>query len=614
MFTMYLKFEISCFIAQFCLVLSIGNIYFPKVGEDSLEKCLITLLSSKSQFGSDVAVINNDLLKNDLIKKIHDPKNVRLYVKDYNVSVSLSPNIIIIHLNDLFDFEILIDGLDRDWYRKPDALHIILIRGLYEDNFVTIFKILWEYHIVHTLVIVDEMNGNASVYSYFPYAEGRCGHEYNNTIKICECLHHNHGEIDVIELLRKFDKPVLKNCTLQIATHNFPPLVIMQPDPINEYAVGIERYLLEMLLESENIFWNYTYSPETRDFGHVSDNFSVSGVLETLYENEVDLVFGGFSLTRSRGLFFDFICTHLAFHDKYVGITRSAGFTERWKIVYIMFDFKIWLFLLFILILCAVVFTKVGKYKINVNNMFILECFNLFGSATLNVTLNLRNSISQNVIIIHWLWLIFFINCFYQTRLTSYSTYRSYKPQINSFMALNSRNLTPCLTDTVISFLHDSKFPIANEKYLGKDGCDSSDKILGKIADSSNKYTIMMYFRYLWWVTKHSKEKDRVHLMEQNIFNTLNAIFFKRGFPLLQRFTRKMLNLVENGFLQTSKDFHIVKLHSSTSKIKGSLQICLLKLEDLIIPFCLLCAGLSIAIFVFIIEVIHRNNNQISAA
>lgn len=94
----YHKFEIMYFMAQFSMILSIGNISFPEMTEN-MEPCIVTLLSYKSQFGSNLAVINNDLVTNGLIRKIHDSNNVRLNVNTHTLHLrnNISQKVIIIH-------------------------------------------------------------------------------------------------------------------------------------------------------------------------------------------------------------------------------------------------------------------------------------------------------------------------------------------------------------------------------------------------------------------------------------------------------------------------------------------------------------------------------------
>lgn len=373
----------------FTIVYGIEKLTTFEIQEDAMEMCIVNILSYRSQLGSDLAVIINDVVTNRLIQKIHDTLNVKLYMRDHNVSVSASPSTYIINVRNVLEFENLIDNLDRDWYRKPEALYIIKLKNINEDDFRTMFKILWEYHIIHILAIISNSNDDtddASVYSYFPYGEGGCGRDYNNTIKISECKHVR--EMDIITTLLKRDKPVLKNCTLQIGTRKNPPLSIPDQDAIDQYTVGIERLLLELLLQKENISWNYVFLPEDLESGHVFDNFTINGMLQKLYENEIDVLFGGFIVNNKRSIFFDVLCTHLAFQDNFITIVPNAGHVEKWKIIYVMFDLAVWLLLLLVILLCAVIlsdFCNLSAIKKFIINNF--ELFNLVGSATQNKTL-----------------------------------------------------------------------------------------------------------------------------------------------------------------------------------------------------------------------------------
>ncbi|XP_073956604.1 uncharacterized protein [Choristoneura fumiferana] len=588
----------------FTIVLGVEKISSVGIQEDGMEMCIVNMLSYKSQLGSDLAIINNDVVTNRLIQKMHDTFNVKLYVKDYNVSVSTSPSTYIIHVQDLFQLENLIDNLDRDWHRKPEALFIIILKNISEDHFRRMFKMLWEYHIIHVLTVVDisgKNSDNASVYSYFPYAEGGCGRDYNNTIKICECKHVM--ELDIIATLHKRDKPVLKNCTIQIGTRKNPPLSIPDQDATSEYTVGIERLLLELLLQRENISWHYVFLSEDLESGHVHDNFTINGMLEKLYENEIDVLFGGFIVNNKRSIFFDLLCNHLAFQDNFITIVPNAGQMEKWKMLYIMFDLAVWLFLLLVILICTVILSDFGNsatmQKLIINNS---ELFNLIGSATQNQTLHLRDKKFKNLIIVHWLWFIFLVNCFYSTRLTSYSTYRSYKPQINDYESLYSYNFTPCLTKDIMLFFNDSgKISEIHEGVLKIDICRKVEDCLMDVAENNTKYSSMPHFRTLWWIAKHPKEKKRIHIMKANLFKTMYSFLFKRGFPLLHEFNTKMLRIVESGFLQGFKRFH--RIDGESYSISVSLEITFLRLEDLTVPFSLLISGEIVSLLVFVLEI-----------
>lgn len=599
-------------IYQFCKIFGDAKITADTIRVDYIEACIGHILSSKTHFGADLAVINSGIVTNGLIRRIHETNNVKVYIKDYKVSMNSSPNIYMIHVQDLFNFEELIDNLDRDWHRNPNALHIIILRDTHDDDFVAIFRLLWEYHIIHALVVIDEMNENASIYSYYPYAEGGCGRDYNNTLKLSECKSVTNS--DILATLIENDKPVLRNCTLRVATHNFPPIVISHPDPVNKFAIGIESILLEILVKMENISLNYTFLPETYDFGDVSTNFTVTGILEKLYENEVDLVFGGFGLNHRRSIFFDAIYSHLAFEDSLVVVTPSTDLVERWKIVYMMFSLKTWLILLVVFIFCAILLSDFNNYlNFRNENDSSSEVLNLLGSITKNLSLNLRKHIYKNLIIAHWLWLVLFLDCFYQTRLTSYSTFRAFNPQLNEYNSLQNYNFTPCLAPNIILYLNKSgQVNIINKEFLEIQGCETADLALDQVAETKSKYTVTLFLRYLWWKIKRPERKGNVHLVKENLNNILYALFFKRGFPLLREYDTIMLRLVEHGFVDGAKRLHqIPKEARSVGDLLGSFDICILKLEDISIPLGILIAGVCFAFLTFILEVLHKDNYNV---
>ncbi|XP_061706173.1 uncharacterized protein LOC133517048 [Cydia pomonella] len=599
---MLYKIVIYYFIYIIYTIMAIENIHVAEIPQELVEHCIVDIIASKSQFNSEIAIINNEIVSTKLIRRIHETNNVKLYVKDGSVHVATSPNSFIIYGQNLSYFQNLIDFMNNDYYRKPDALYVIIMPNVTKDDFILIFHTLWKYHIIHTLVIVRETNNYASIYSYFPYAEGGCGRNYNNIIKISDC--NSVKKSDLMNSIREHDIPVLKNCVLQVGTHNYPPIVISDIDPKNKLAVGIEIALLNILAKMENISLNYIFFPESLEFGHVSDNFTVNGILGKLYENEVDLVIGAFALNSRRALFFDSIWTHFAFEDSFVTVTPSAGLLERWKIIYIVFKPLVWLSLLFIFLLCSFLLSNNNTV---LNNDRSSEVLNLFGNWTQNITLSLKGPKFKNLIIVHWIWFGFLVNCFYQSKLTSFTTYRISKPQLNKYMSLNDYNFTPCFALDIAPFMkYSGQVPIIHEEYLETLGCETADLSMDTVAKTQKKYTVTNYYRYLWWINKNPAKKAQIHLMKEKLYNALYVIFLKRGFPLLKDFQLKMLRLVDNGFVGVVKKNHMIH-DDVNSNIGGSFEISSLKLIDFIVPFSILSTGLVISFIILLIELMHAD-------
>ncbi|XP_061706473.1 uncharacterized protein LOC133517261 [Cydia pomonella] len=480
----------------------------------------------------------------------------------------------------------------------------------YKDFLAAVFRSLWEYHLIHVLVIVENLDNDASVYTYFPYAEGRCGRDYSTLVHLCDCR--SVGEVDVVGKLREYDRPILDNCTLNVAARHYPPLVFCSPETEDKRNVGIERFLIELLLERRNISLNYTCLLETEEAGSISDNFTFSGIVGKLYENEFDLIFGGLSLNNRRVNFFDYLCFHLAYEDMYVAVTHTASLIERWKIVYLMFHANVWLLLLFTMVFCAILLSDFGNFLIiQARHATITEFFNLFGHAIQNVNLVLREKLYKNVVIIYWLWFIFLINCFYQTRLLSFTIYPLRKPQLDRYLSLYDYNLTACIPFDVASFLEISgKVHIINEELRDTNNCKTAEMALDEVAKNKNIYTVAMYFQYLWWLRNNPKEKERVHLMKESVYNNIYGLFFKRGFPLLEPLNSLMLRLPEHGFVRGSKDLHGLPRLKPAGRETTSVKLLKtpLKLEDFPIAFGILATGMAFSFIAFIKEITHKRD------
>ncbi|XP_063374957.1 uncharacterized protein LOC134662614 [Cydia amplana] len=548
-----------------------------------------------------------------LLQQIHSSNNVNICIKDVNVSIKVVPTIYLIHVNNEIEFEDLLDELDKDWNREPEALFIVIVENMDEDDeeyVAAVFKSLWEYHIIHVLVIVKYMENDASVYTYFPYAKGRCGRDYSTLVQLCDCG--SVGQVDVVGKLREYDIPVLENCTLDVAARQYPPLVFCSPETEDKLNIGVERLLIELLFESRNISLNYTCLLETEAAGSISDNFTFSGMVGKLYENEFDLIFGGLSLNNRRVHFFDYLCFHLVYEDMYVTVTHTSSLIERWKIVYLMFNCNVWMLLLFTMVFCAVILkTDFGNFGIiQAKHTTMTEFLNIFGHATQNINLVLREKLFKNILIIYWTWFIFLMTCFYHTRLLSFTIYPLHEPQIDQYISLYDSELTPCIPFDIVSFLENSgKVDIINDERMDMtSNCKTAEIALDEVAKNKNKYTVAMYFQYLWWLRNNPKEKERVHLMKESVFNNIYGLFFKRGFPLQEPLNSLMLRLPEHGFVRGSKDLHGLPRLQPGGRETTSTKLLQtpLKLEDFSIAFGILAAGMAFSFMAFIKEMTHK--------
>lgn len=99
--------------------------------------------------------------------------------------------------------------------------------------------------------------------------------------------------------------------------------------------------------------------------------------------------------------------------------------------------------------------------------------------------------------------------------------------------------------------------------------------------------------------------------MNGNLFKTLYSFLFRRGFPLLDEFNRKMLRIVESGFLHGFKKFHRIDRESyAVVSTSVSLEISFLRLEDLTVPFSLLITGGILALLIFVCEINQKRMYQ----
>ncbi|KAM3968017.1 LOW QUALITY PROTEIN: uncharacterized protein ACR2FA_004645 [Aphomia sociella] len=285
--------------------------------EKELKKCIVKLITTQLGKGTKLTVVQN---AEHMLPDIHHARHVQinfryseihidyLYIEVYLISV--------INWNEL-DITISTLKLENSW--NPNAKFIIILRSDASiKQLRSIFKLLLDSHILN-IILLARQESKYSIFTYFPYAEGSCGRNYEN-IKIC-C---NCRKLRSDNNIFPGDSSRIKNCTLRVLSQHSPPFSIKLEPHGNERGrvVGFEQRVMDLLAESEKFHISYSFYTIPGKFGYVT-NYTATDLLEYIQNNKADVVMGGFLLMSNIMYLCDFIWTYFGSHDNFLSVYIS---------------------------------------------------------------------------------------------------------------------------------------------------------------------------------------------------------------------------------------------------------------------------------------------------
>ncbi|GBP47997.1 hypothetical protein EVAR_40421_1 [Eumeta japonica] len=425
------------------------------------------------------------------------------------------------------------------------------------------------------------------LYTYYACDAGNCCRNFEKIIELGTCPSQN----GIYVFSNKF-KIEMTNCTLNVATHNWPPLSVVSKDKKENKTLGIEQLLIEMGTAHLNLNLNYSVVHDTEVFGFILPNRSMTGVLKSIEENNAQLAFGSFILSANRASGLDYVWSHLVHRDYLTIFVPPTTLVEKWKSVYLGFHIHIWILVMIVFVIYSVLTASVSNRN-EEDRVFCCRdpsiILYLWGFMVLNTSSVMQRRIKFRWILFGIIWFSFLMNGFYQSSLTSLITKRDTKQVIDSIKQLEESNLKPCISRVTRIHMKLTNLTIINDDEPQPNECDKTQKAFYTVESRSDYYTVSTFSKYKVILESFNETIPRIHTVKERYGPLIYGFFIYRGFPLTQKLHLYMLRLGETGHIdKVIRD--VIPEYGETRNFDGS-TTSTISLSDLRISFGLLVFG-----------------------
>ncbi|GBP96600.1 hypothetical protein EVAR_65153_1 [Eumeta japonica] len=448
-------------------------------------------------------------------------------------------------------------------------------------------------------VVIDTFQDKMDLYTYGPCDAGNCCRNFEKIIELGACQYQNGIEV----FSNKF-KIEMKNCTLNVATHHWPPFSVISKKTEGKKTLGIEQILIEMGAAHLNLNLNYSVVYDTEVYGFVLPNRSMTGVLKSIEENDAELVFGSFILSANRASGLDYVWSHLVHRDFLAIFVPPTTLVEKWRAIYLSLHVHTWILLVFVFVIYSVLSSSVSN---RTEKDFVLCCRDpsiilyLWGFMVQNVSWIMHRRLQSSPILFGIIWFSFLMNGFYQSSLTSLITKRDTKQVIDSIKQLEESNLKPCISTVTKIHMELTNMAIINGGNSQPKECEETDEAFYTMESRSDYYTVSTLAKYRVILDSFNQTIPRIHTVKERYAPLIYGFFVYRGFPLTHQLHLYMLRLGESGHIdKVIRD--VIPEYGETRNFGGS-TTSTISLSDLRIPFALLGFGMVVSILVFLTEV-----------
>ncbi|XP_017778387.1 PREDICTED: uncharacterized protein LOC108564028 [Nicrophorus vespilloides] len=466
----------------------------------------------------------------------------------------------IIQIRTLQEVDQDLDHLKHHPSWNPHARFMIISVTYFNHRMsavAAVIKKLWDLDILNGVILFSNNNRSTvfNVYSWFPFANGRCGDNFNQIQLITTCrfgIFDNDNDWFPEKIPHD-----LNACPFNVRTLVFPPFVMEPENNENGSCVfknGLEIRLLDLVAEVANFTTKYSISGNLNDWGtiHVKDN-TISSLL---IQGKMDLGVGSMSATVDRHFELDWTGSY--FLDALGFCVPHAEEKPQWKKLSGIMHGHVWM-----AIGASIIITIITTYSFSrrctwSNEFTTYKTY--FGASQKVLAIFLTNSINRlpktiNVRIIISVWIIvsFFLTTAYQTCLMSSLTKPDYEPQIKTISELLDADMELLFVQATKRYF-DSEVSTEDSKEMlrrWKD-CPSIDDCLQRTAYKRDSVVVAsrLYTSYAESGYKSSDGLPLLYCFRHSIVTFPIVIYMRKGFPLRDRIDKIVDRINSAGFLQ----------------------------------------------------------------
>lgn len=562
--------------------------------DTALARCTLNIMRKNFVCGSVLNVVYSSSDIDTLVATINRDKCYTIVVRSFQERDWFIENgHYILIAKNITDFTIGMSHLRLDLFWNPRARFIIHIPDIDRRE---LFTILIQYKIYDVVFIKNE-DKTALLYTYFPFANGNCGRNFDDVVKIGDCG----DDTDVAKSFPNKFLNGLRNCTVSVTMTEDVPNVIYKSHNITfegKPLDGVEQLILNTVASLKGFSLNYQYLNKDQKLGVVLSNGTAIGVLGYLQRGETDIVGGGFVMIKNRITHFDYFWGW--FYGNFYMFTATSPNNE-WKLFYQEFGTETWLLILFFYCLVALVYATFYKLTSKPKPDHVSLMLELWGYFYSNASQNLPKEKKLRLILTCWILFTFFINNFYNTAFYSLITEQSNTKRTVQFDHLENLPFKPCINNAVRTFFNVTMNKTWPENQYSS--CWYTLYALDTVAANKDLFAIDVAYPYTTNEFRYMDDEGNRKLELWAFPNTftVNTMYLSRGFPLRDTFQKYTGYMYEAGLIKHR--LNLIKLQTQKAVYEKGRKHKNLSVGSFSIPFFLLFIGSCFSFISFLLEV-----------
>lgn len=607
--------------------LLLTTLFLTSTAQDtSLTQCLINIFDKYFERTENFAILNSEesfmITDTNLIQSVNKEMKWGICQLQYERTevekVKIKMHNYLMELGDFREFlEDLTFLKDVAWNSQA---RFVIVANLTDINEVLrVFKKLWEYKVVHSIVLVPRQ-GKFDIHGWQPFGRGGCGTN-NRTVVLDTCAN---GTMERSRHL--FPEKIPRNlnkCPVRVRTIVWPPYVV-QPKDFNRSTIGInftqglEIQMMNTVAKALNFTPVYTVSQKSEDWGSISENGTAFGIFKTLLNDEHDLAISCLASTPNRFLHFDPSVPYTT--ESLTWCIPSALLKPKWLSVFNIYEELTWIDIyvtFFIICIVSVVMAKKSDETTSYNDTgnCLINMYAVFMGLSLQ---NKPRNIPLRTIFFLCAFFNLVISSVYQTTLISFLTEPAFEKQISTIEEIFERRFNFfILPQTKIYFTGESTDWVATKLLETAAPCDDAMDCIQKIGRDRN-YTMASPRLFLMYVVNNFMSKQGRPLIDwfqEDVMSFPVQIYMTRGFPLRGRINSYVTQILQTGIQDKWQD----DLNFSQKERNGDLgenssnnndDPVILTMDQLQGAFLVLGIGLGVALIVLVAELVYYKHKQ----
>lgn len=507
----------------------------------------------------------------------------------------------------------LIEGIHdvrRDYFWNPRGEFFILITEQVEFD-PEMFKKLHDMYVFQIYLIFTSRYTQCTIYSYDFNKSAHCsfsssainGDSCDNFISKAIKKRRYEMKKRINEKLKRKEIPYsgCKNITFMVVPTI--PNAFPQLNGKNKKEIGYEEVFYTIMQEMGYFNFNFVFADEDDIVGFLSENHTVTGLMERVEDGAIDGIFGGIIASGNRIGIFDIVYPHL--YDELLMLVHQTTILEKWKAMFFTFTPLVRTLVLFSSLVFSVIAYKInifGQTRVKNKTLLIITLYGYFVGTTHK---NIQNKFLARFLLISWAMFTWLIVCFFQSHLASVFTKPAFHHQVQSLEEMYQQNFSLYMTKGTYIYLNTTKSVDFGDLINRIVICDSMDDSFEAISSSERAGTIASVILYNYHKESYldMSLRPKIYAIRPPLSFIYVTAYMKKGHPDLEKL-RFLERHVLTGYFHRKRLSELIHqntlshISSNTSQYAGALD-----LKNVQGLYYFLLVGYVISIIVFLCEV-----------